>query len=54
MDENKILLVNVAKGRIGEDNSALLGAMMITKFNWLPCLGLISRRRKKRFFLVCG
>ena len=31
MDENKILLVNVAKGRIGEDNSALLGAMLITK-----------------------
>ncbi|MFH0805435.1 MAG: type IV secretion system DNA-binding domain-containing protein, partial [Patescibacteria group bacterium] len=31
MDNNKILLVNVAKGRIGEDNSALLGAMLITK-----------------------
>lgn len=31
MDEGKILLVNVSKGRIGEDNSALLGAMLITK-----------------------
>lgn len=31
MDTNKILLVNVSKGRIGEDNSALLGAMLITK-----------------------
>ncbi len=31
MDNNKILLVNLAKGRIGEDNSALLGAMLITK-----------------------
>lgn len=31
MDENKILLLNLSKGRIGEDNSALLGAMMITK-----------------------
>ncbi len=31
MNDNKILLVNVAKGRIGEDNSALLGAMLITK-----------------------
>lgn len=31
MNSNKILLVNVAKGRIGEDNSALLGAMLITK-----------------------
>ncbi len=31
MNNNKILLVNVSKGRIGEDNSALLGAMLITK-----------------------
>src|SRR5680860_935558 len=31
MDNGKILIMNLAKGRIGEDNSALLGAMMITK-----------------------
>jgi CxxC-x17-CxxC domain-containing protein len=31
MDGGKILLLNLSKGRIGEDNSALLGAMMITK-----------------------
>jgi CxxC-x17-CxxC domain-containing protein len=31
MNTSKILLVNVSKGRIGEDNSALLGAMVITK-----------------------
>lgn len=31
MDERKILLLNLSKGHIGEDNSALLGAMMITK-----------------------
>ncbi len=31
MNKGKILIVNVAKGRIGEDNSALLGAMLITK-----------------------
>ncbi len=31
MNSKKILLVNVAKGRIGEDNSALLGAMLVTK-----------------------
>jgi len=31
MDNKKILLMNLAKGRIGEDNSALLGAMLITK-----------------------
>lgn len=31
MDNKKILLLNLSKGRIGEDASALLGAMMITK-----------------------
>ncbi|MCX6721818.1 MAG: TraM recognition domain-containing protein, partial [Candidatus Staskawiczbacteria bacterium] len=31
MNTQKILLVNVSKGRIGEDNSAILGAMIITK-----------------------
>lgn len=31
MNTRKIFLVNVSKGRIGEDNSALLGAMLITK-----------------------
>ena len=31
MNSGKILLVNVSKGRIGEDNSAILGAMIITK-----------------------
>jgi len=31
MNNRKILLVNVSKGRIGEDNAAILGAMLITK-----------------------
>lgn len=31
MNSGKILIVNVSKGKIGEDNSALLGAMLITK-----------------------
>ena len=31
MNEGKILLVNASKGRLGEDNSQLLGAMLITK-----------------------
>jgi hypothetical protein len=31
MDEGKILLVNLAKGKIGEDSAALLGALLITK-----------------------
>lgn len=31
MDEQKILIINLSKGKIGEDNMALLGAMIITK-----------------------
>ncbi len=31
MDTNKILIMNLSKGRIGEDNSRLLGGMLITK-----------------------
>lgn len=31
MDQGKILLVNLSQGRLGEDNAALLGAMIITK-----------------------
>ena len=30
MDEGRVLLVNLAKGRIGEDSSALLGALLVT------------------------
>jgi len=31
MDEKKIFIMNLSKGRIGEDNSRLLGGMLITK-----------------------
>ena len=31
MNEGKILLANLSQGRLGEDNAALLGAMLITK-----------------------
>jgi type IV secretory pathway TraG/TraD family ATPase VirD4 len=31
MDSRKILIVNLSKGKLGEDNSSLLGAMLITK-----------------------
>jgi type IV secretory pathway TraG/TraD family ATPase VirD4 len=30
MDEGKILLVNLAKGRLGEDSSSLLGGLLVT------------------------
>ena len=33
MDEGKILLVNLAKGSIGEDTSNLLGSLLISRFD---------------------
>lgn len=32
MDSGKIVLVNLSKGKIGEDTSAFLGSMLVTKF----------------------
>lgn len=34
MDERKILLVNLAKGRIGGDGAALLGALLVASIGW--------------------
>lgn len=32
MDKGKIVIINLSKGKIGEDNSALLGSLFVTKF----------------------
>lgn len=52
MDNQKILLLNLSKGRVGEDNSALLGAMMITKMQ-LAAMSRVDTPEKDRkdFFL---
>jgi hypothetical protein len=42
MDEGKILLVNLSQGKMGEDNAALMGAMIITKIQ------LAAMRRAKK------
>jgi hypothetical protein len=39
MDERKILIINLSKGRVGEQNASLLGGMLITKIY----LGAMSR-----------
>lgn len=39
MDEHKILIVNLSRGLVGEDNAALLGALLVTKIQ----LGAMSR-----------
>lgn len=52
MNQRKILLVNVAKGRIGEDNAALLGAMMITKIQLAAMERVrIAEHERKDFYL---
>jgi len=32
MDEGKIILINLSKGKIGEDNAAMIGSLLVTKF----------------------
>ncbi|MEI7620723.1 MAG: CxxC-x17-CxxC domain-containing protein [Candidatus Falkowbacteria bacterium] len=47
MDGSKILIMNLSKGRIGEDNSALLGAMMVTKIQ-LAAMSRVDMPEKER------
>ncbi|OWK26681.1 MAG: hypothetical protein US76_01535 [Parcubacteria group bacterium GW2011_GWA2_38_13b] len=52
MNKGKILIVNVAKGRIGEDNSALLGAMLITKIQLAAMERVrVSEKERRDFYL---
>lgn len=52
MNEGKIFIVNVSKGRIGEDNSALLGGMIITKIQLAAMERVrISENERKDFYL---
>lgn len=32
MDEGKILLINLSKGKIGDDNASMIGSFLVTKF----------------------
>jgi len=52
MDERKILIMNLSKGKIGEDNSTLLGALLITKLQ-LAAMSRVDIPEKDRqdFFL---
>ncbi|QQR84273.1 type IV secretion system DNA-binding domain-containing protein [Candidatus Peregrinibacteria bacterium] len=52
MDTGKIVIVNLSKGKIGEDNSSLLGSMLITKFQ-LDAMSRadIAENQRKDFYL---
>ena len=54
MDLGKILIMNLSKGRIGEDNSALLGAMMITKvqLSAMSRVDILERERKDFYLYI--
>jgi hypothetical protein len=52
MDEGKILLVNLSQGKIGEDSSALLGAMIITQIQLAAMSRIyIAEEERKDFYL---
>jgi hypothetical protein len=52
MNQGKIILVNLSQGKLGEDNSALLGAMLITKIQ-LAAMNRVyqSEAERKDFYL---
>ncbi len=52
MDSGKIVLVNLSKGNLGEDNSAFLGSMLVTKFQ-LDAMSRadIPEKDRKDFYL---
>jgi CxxC-x17-CxxC domain-containing protein len=52
MDEQKIIIANISKGRIGEDNSRLLGALVITKLQLAAMSRVdIPEEKRKDFYL---
>lgn len=52
MDEKKIFIVNLSKGRIGEDNSKLIGGLLITKIQQAAMSRVgISEEERSDFYL---
>lgn len=52
MDKGKILILNLSKGRIGEDNSRLLGALLITKLQLAAMSRVdVPEEERRDFFL---
>jgi len=52
MNQEKIFLANLSQGKLGEDNAALIGAMLITKFQLAAMRRVeIEEKERKNFFL---
>ena len=52
MDERKILLVNLSKGRLGEDNAAFLGALVLLKLQLAALSRADTPEHKRKDFYV--
>lgn len=52
MNDGKIILANLSQGRLGEDNSALLGAMLITKLQLVAMRRVNIDEEKRRDFYL--
>ncbi len=52
MDEGKIVLINLSKGKIWEDNAAMIGSFLVTKLQIeVMSRADISEEERKKFFL---
>lgn len=53
MDEGKILIVNISRGKIGEDASRLLGALLVTKIQLAAMSRVdIPEPQRRDFYLI--
>ena len=52
MDEGKIILVNLSKGKIGEDNANMIGSLLVTKIQ-IDAMGRadMAKHLRKPFYL---
>lgn len=54
MNEGKILLMRISKGNLGEENAALIGAMVVTKIQQAAMARTAIPEEKRRdFYLYC-
>lgn len=52
MNEGKILLLNLSQGKLGEDNAALLGAMVITQLQLAAMARSFKKEEDRRDFFL--
>lgn len=54
MDEGKVLLVNLSKGKTGDVNAQLLGLIFVNKVNMAALSRAdVARGKRRRFYLYC-